>query len=73
MIADMSNSIPDCYTVQRRCDGAVLVRVPSQRRDNPPLPDAVFSFRAGDPQYEFWHRQLVQQEADVQSDARPCH
>jgi hypothetical protein len=34
----------------------VIVRVRSQRAAEP-LPDAVFSFRAGDPQYDYWERE----------------
>ncbi|HKD37856.1 MAG TPA: hypothetical protein VKB78_13685 [Pirellulales bacterium] len=44
-------------SLERRADGAVIVRVHSQRAIEPPLPDAVFSFRAGDPQYQYWERQ----------------
>lgn len=52
---------PD-WQVERRGDGAVVVRVPSTRTFAPDLPDAVFAFRAGDPQYDFWRRQLVERE-----------
>ncbi|HZZ29260.1 MAG TPA: hypothetical protein VFE46_14780 [Pirellulales bacterium] len=58
--------MPDGCILQRRNDGAVLVRVPSRRRQAAPLPDAVFTFRAGDPQFDFWHQQLAQQEAQQQ-------
>ena len=62
MIADPQNSGPDACQLERRADGAVLVRVPSRRDQNPPLPDAVFTFRDGDPQFDFWHGQLARQE-----------
>jgi len=45
------------WIVERRNhDGAILVRVPATRRDSEgeKLPDAVFSFRDGDPQYRLW-------------------
>jgi hypothetical protein len=45
-------------TLERRADGAVIVRVPSRSTGATTLPDAVFSFRAGDPQYDYWERQL---------------
>lgn len=45
-------------TLERRSDGAVIVRVHSQRTAAPPLPDAVFSFRAGEPQYDYWEREF---------------
>jgi hypothetical protein len=51
----------DSWDLQRRSDGAVLVRVHSRDRQGRPLPDAVFSFQFGDPQYDYWERQLRQQ------------
>jgi hypothetical protein len=50
----------DIWDVQRRPDGAVLVRVHSCDRQGRRLPDAVFAFRLGDPQYDYWERQLRQ-------------
>ncbi len=34
------------------------------------LPDAVFTFRAGDPQYEHWQRQYREQEESAQPAGR---
>ena len=51
----------DSWDVQRRGDGAVLVRVHSRDRQGRQLPDAVFTFRLGDPQYDYWEGQLRQQ------------
>jgi hypothetical protein len=51
---------PDLWDVERRDDGAVLVRVHSCDRGGQPLPDAVFTFRRGDPQYEYWEQQCRQ-------------
>ncbi len=48
----------DSWDVQRRNDGAVLVRVHSCDRQGQQLPDAVFAFRLGDPQYDYWEREL---------------
>lgn len=42
--------------VERRSDGVVLVRVHSSARNGQRLPDAVFTFRQGDPQYEYWSK-----------------
>jgi hypothetical protein len=42
--------------VERRKDGSLLVRMHSVDRQGRPLPDAVFTFRKGDPQYEYWDR-----------------
>ena len=50
----------ECWDVQRRNDGAVLVRVHSCDRQGRRLPDAIFAFRLGDPQYDYWERQLRQ-------------
>jgi hypothetical protein len=49
---------PNSWEVQRRKDGALLVRVHSCDRQGRQLPDAVFTFRSGDPQYDYWERQL---------------
>ncbi len=48
------------WQLELRGDGAVLVRVPSSGTYGRRLPDAVFAFRIGDPQYDFWQRQLTQ-------------
>ena len=50
---------PNSWDVERRADGAVIVRVHSATRDGRPLPDAVFTFRTGDPQYAYWEEQLA--------------
>ncbi len=44
----------DSCAFQRCRDGSVLVRVHSYDRSGRPLPDAVFTFRPGDPQYKYW-------------------
>jgi len=44
--------------IELRSDGAVLVRMHSQDRPEGRLPDAVFAFRVGDPQYAYWQAQL---------------
>jgi len=49
---------PQSLHIERRADGAVLVRVPSRVTDGRALPDAVFAFRAGDPQYAYWDEQI---------------
>jgi hypothetical protein len=50
------------WEVERRHDGAVLVRVHSRIVNGRALPDAVFAFRAGDPQFSFWEAQLCHRE-----------
>lgn len=50
------------WQVERRSDGAVVVRVPSRGEQGYRPPDAVFAFRAGDPQYNYWEERLREQE-----------
>lgn len=50
------------WQIERRSDGAVLVRVPSREREGRRLPDAVFAFRSGDPQYGYWEQRLREQQ-----------
>lgn len=56
---------PRC-TIQRRADGVLLVRIHSRDAGPATLPDAVFSFRNGDPQYERWQSELQSQEQTSQ-------
>jgi hypothetical protein len=71
MLADADHSqLPDSWIVERRPDGTVLVRVPPRCQTEPPLPDAVSTFRAGDPQFDFWAHQLAQQESQQQLPGR---
>jgi hypothetical protein len=53
------------WILERRHDGAILVRVPSQRidSDGTRLPDAVFSFRDGDPQFNIWSQRFDERQA----------
>jgi hypothetical protein len=44
--------------IEQRSDGAVVVRVRSAGEGDARLPDAVFSFRCGDPQYAYWLKRL---------------
>ena len=47
--------IPDHrLSIEKRGDGAIVVRVRSEGPEESRLPDAVFSFRNGDPQYAYW-------------------
>jgi hypothetical protein len=47
--------IPDeRLKIEKRSDGAIVVRVQSEGPAGSRLPDAVFSFRCGDPQYAYW-------------------
>ena len=53
----------DRCDVQRRDDGSVLVRVHSSDSRGQRLPDAVFTFRPGDPQYTYWEQQVNQRSS----------
>ena len=45
----------DRLSIEQRKDGTVVVRV---RSEGGRLPDAVFSFRCGDPQHAYWLSRL---------------
>jgi hypothetical protein len=45
------------WNLDRRGDGTILVRVRSHQPATGTIPDAVFTFRQGDPQYEYWSEQ----------------
>ena len=60
MSVDESRVDPSGYCLERRPDGAILVRVPSRTKGGRALPDAVFAFRAGDPQFAFWQQQFFE-------------
>ena len=61
MLAESQSPALDDCLIERRADGAVIVRVPSRGNHYPPLPDAVFTFRAGDPQFDYWHQRWSRQ------------
>lgn len=48
----------DRLSIEKRRDGALVVRVQSEGPADSRLPDAVFSFRCGDPQYTYWLSRL---------------
>jgi len=57
-----SSRIPDSrLSIEKRGDGAVVVRVRSEGPEGARLPDAVFAFRNGDPQYAYWLGRLSTQ------------
>jgi len=60
---EMTTTAQNCE-LELRGDGAVLVRVRSQAINGTRLPDAVFAFRVGDPQYDFWAQQLRDRSAN---------
>ena len=55
-----SSRIPDHrLSIEKRGDGVIVVRVRSEGPEESRLPDAVFSFRNGDPQYAYWLSRLT--------------
>ena len=56
--SDPTHIPDDRISVERRSDGAIVVRVRSEGPEESRLPDAVFSFRNGDPQYAYWLKRL---------------
>jgi hypothetical protein len=59
---DISGIPDDRISVQKRSDGSIVVRIQSAGDEQNRLPDAVFSFRCGDPQYDYWLRRLSKQQ-----------
>ena len=55
----------DRLSIEQRSDGALVVRVKSAGPEGSRLPDAVFSFRCGDPQYAYWLDRLQQRPASL--------
>lgn len=53
----------DSWVLSRRPDGAIVVRVRSRPNNGHTLPDAVFAFHHGDPQYQYWEQQLELRES----------
>jgi hypothetical protein len=61
-----SSSIPDHrLVIEQRGDGTIVVRVRSEGPEETRLPDAVFSFRNGDPQYAYWLARLKATQPDT--------
>jgi len=58
----------DCILIESRSEGLLIVRVRSRQNTDNPLPDAVFSFRPGDPQYQQWERRMTRQTATQGAD-----
>jgi hypothetical protein len=61
--ADAGQIPEERLTIEKRPDGVLVVRVQSAGPPGSRLPDAVFSFRCGDPQYAYWLERLQAIEA----------
>ena len=58
--ADPAMTDSNSWDIERRKDGAMIVRMHSSGRNGQSLPDAVFTFRNGDPQFSYWEQQWRQ-------------
>lgn len=52
---------PESYVIERPNRAVLIVRMRSNPRDARRLPDASFTFRYGDPQYDLWERRYWEQ------------
>ena len=57
---DSPSTDSNSWDIERRKDGAMIVRMHSSDRNGRSLPDAVFTFRTGDPQFSYWEQQWRQ-------------
>jgi hypothetical protein len=57
---DSPSTDSNSFDIERRKDGALIVRMHSTARNGRALPDAVFTFRTGDPQFSYWEQQWQQ-------------
>lgn len=58
------------YTIERPARAVLIVRMKSKQFRGRPLPDAAFTFRVGDPQYDVWEARYWEQQqrrADAQA------
>lgn len=56
----------ESYTIEGKANGVLLVRMHSQDEAGNVLPDAVFTFRPNDPQYELWFSRFAKQNMNFQ-------
>lgn len=55
------------YFIELLKGNVLKVRIPSKPFQGVPIPDAVFTFRMGDPQYEIWIRRYSEQQKNLQN------
>ncbi len=61
---DTLSTDSNSWDIERRKDGAMIVRMHSTDRNGNSLPDAVFTFRTGDPQFSYWELQWRQKNGE---------
>jgi len=59
----------ESYHIELRPGNVLLVRIPSPPFRGHPMPDAVFTFHVGDPQYDLWAKRYEEQLAKQQNDS----
>lgn len=52
---------PESYNIKQRKGNVLIVRVFSKPFRGQEIPDTVFTFRPGDPQYELWNKRYIEQ------------
>ena len=62
---DTPSTESNSWDIERRKDGAMIVRMHSSDRNGRSLPDAVFTFRTGDPQFSYWEQQWRQKTGEI--------
>lgn len=62
--------VPDTYQIEQLSGGVLLVRIPSGTFNGQPLPDAVFTFRIGEPQYDRWLKRYYEQQGEPADSTR---
>ena len=55
------------YIIELRANNIFLVKIPSKPYRGQLLPDTVFTFRPGDPQYELWKKRYHEQHEQENS------
>lgn len=53
---------PSSYIIERPTHSVLIVRVLSKPYRGRNLPDATFTFRLGEPQYEIWEQRYYEQQ-----------
>ncbi len=60
---------PESYAIERPNRAVLIVRMRSKPRGGVQLPDASFTFRYGDPQYDLWERRYWEQRQRREEEA----
>lgn len=55
-------STDSVYTIERPVRSILIVRMKSKPYNGRHLPDASFTFRLGEPQFEVWERRFLEQQ-----------